>query len=640
MRTSRLFMHALAVSTGVWAAPWAAAQQVPATESGPAVVTVTQSGAQIMMRDAGTGAAIQMPRGPSLHVVRPGADTVIPQIEVRNQPSGYDVVYTFRNEKAFARPAGALNVGVLTLGQNIKTQNFRVEGKTVDIQATRPVPVQPWCYPGYLYSPVAVLRNGQYAVGVSLHYPILEYKHDVGLRITSPTGAASIGEGGRGWNVQFRLNNFGDEADYFGSVINDRFMNPGEQRTYVVSVRVTKTPNEWIRTLLPYRSYFEYLYGGVHYTRDSRPIRGVSVAGQWLATSSNPMGFAEPPVRPDVHGWGPWASRLKNMKATTERVMMWAPSGVFRVNRNLNYPFRFTSRWTEVPRMNDAMAQLKTVPEAGVELGLWWGRSSQVMRSWDTNRIEWLDPDNPEHVQIAFRELDLAVQAGATLIGLDYYFPGRETPLWKLYSWMQMMQQRAPGVKFITEARNCDVMHSIAPTLFDVYPTAEEVRAGEAPVRITEPFYLADFLLPGHETWGALAFDRVRDRRGTPMSATEQRAEMTRASAAGYSIVAFNMEQLASGYDAAESWNTTVPADIRASWGNGGLPTARSGQSGQQAPPVPPSGGSDAQQNPPAQGHPNLSPAGTQTGDAARKSRDAKKPAARKPLTPSGLRPD
>lgn len=606
MRTSSLLTPVLGLALCAWTAHRAAAQQIPPQETGTPIVTVTQVNGQIMMRDAANGAPIQMPRGPGLHSPRPHSDNVTPQIEVRTQPSGYDVVYTFTNEKSFARPMGAVNVGVLTLGQNVKTQDLRWESKTIDAVATRPNPIPAWCYPGYAYSPITVLRNGQYAVGVSLHYPILEYQHDVAIRTTSPTGSAGVGEGGRGWNIQFRLNNFGDDPRYQGSVINDKLLDPGQRRVYVVSVRVTKNPTEWVRTLLPYRAYFESLYGGVRYTRDARPVRGLSVAGEWMLSSSNTMGFTEPSsLRPDRFGWGPWANRIRALQGRAQRVMLWAPSGLFRNNTGLNYPFQFTSRWNDVPMMNDAVTKLRTVPQAGIELGLWWGRSTQVMRSWDTNSVEWLNPDNPEHAQLALRELDLAVMAGTTVIGLDYFFAGEQTPSWKLYHWLERMKQHAPGVKFVTEARNCDFMHTLAPTLFDFYPTLEEVQHGEQLMRITEPFYLADLLVPGHETWGALGFDRVRAVRGAAMSAAEQRSEMLRAAGSGYTIVAFNEEPLTDAHLAIETRNTTIPADIRA--------LAGSRSSTPSAPPIqppatpPPAGGDQAQPPAPVQ-QPQLTP--------------------------------
>ena len=84
-------------------------------------------------------------------------------------------------------------------------------------------------------------------------------------------------------------------------------------------------------------------------------------------------------------------------------MLLWAPTGLYGRNRNLNFPFLFTSHWLAAGHaMGDASEVLREVPPDGAELGLWWGRSAQVMRGWDSGEVSKLDPANAEHVEAAF----------------------------------------------------------------------------------------------------------------------------------------------------------------------------------------------------------------------------------------------
>ncbi|MEI2825143.1 MAG: hypothetical protein V9F04_01185 [Dermatophilaceae bacterium] len=53
-------------------------------------------------------------------------------------------------------------------------------------------------YPAWIYSPVAVMGNSKYNIGVSIQYPMLEYKHQVRVMMYSPGGSTMNGPAGRG----------------------------------------------------------------------------------------------------------------------------------------------------------------------------------------------------------------------------------------------------------------------------------------------------------------------------------------------------------------------------------------------------------------------------------------------------------
>jgi len=541
------------------------AQQIPAAENGPRIVNSSYSNGLLEMREEPSGAPILLQRNRKLHVVNPEHNTIAPSVEHREQPNGFDLIYRYHNTTSAPRALGALEVGVFTLGDMITYQDLRFDGKATVAETRRPNAYPAWTYPNRWYSSVSVMRNNSMAVGVSLLYPALEYKHQARIEMWSPGGPSAVGEGGRGWAVQFRFDNFGRENP--GSKIAwESFLQPGERRTYVVAVRVTKNPDEWVRTLTPYRDYFHALYGGVTYERDPRPVKGGTVAGGWIASGSNEFGFAGPQRRrPDLHGWKPWVDyMLQTTQGEPERVMLWAPSGVFRRAQQNNFPFQFTSNWmTNDPRgqqLRDAPAELRRIPQSGVELGLWWGRASEYMATWDTYHSEVIRIDNEQHMDAVFREIDLAAQAGATVIGLDAVF---KSPFWEVYERIKMMRDRHPQLKFVTEGRSNDILHTVAPTWLDLYVTSRREVDEHGVHMVKTPLYLADFLLPGHETWVGLMHTRYENALGRPPTDQEMIRDIEHMLACGYVPVYWRSGLHNPAWRAAESWLNTVPSDLQ-----------------------------------------------------------------------------
>ncbi len=483
-----------------------------------------------------------------------------PTIAFEPRTDGFTVRFTFVNDSTIPRTLGDIYVPGIRFGHAIQHRDFFAEGNTETIDHKG----QNYfggglVYPEAAYAPVAVISSDGYTIGASLQYPILDYKHRLFIRAESPGGIYIYPN--RNWEIMFRLNPRLPEGAYSP----EGEIAPGDSRQYTLSVRILKQapdqhPNEWLRTLEPYRQYFHSLYGPVRYTRDPRPMLGAAVATTHLLTPDNPFGFnTDGRLRADRYGFGPWAELLNQLRNSGwRRVTLWSPAGLFFNNRNLNFPFQFTSNWRNIPTMDRSVSDLRSFADSGGQLGLWWGRSVQVMNSWDTRNFQLLDPDNPEHRRLAFAEMDGALRAGATFVGLDSF---NMIPLWKNYPWLLELQQRYPTIRFLAERAACDVLHTLAAS----YALSIDDPALDR-VLTKDPHLLADFLNPGHETWGAIHIRFIRTGAnsfaGANATPDQLHREMRRVAAMGYVPHPFTNLPLAQPYDqfnAVESWLTTVP---------------------------------------------------------------------------------
>ncbi len=439
---------------------------------------------------------------------RPNSSAAQPSIAVVPKDGGFDVVYTFENRTSSPAPLGRLALGGIRMGNKVKLRDFRYDGKPGEIDnGGRPYFLGGYVYPHDVYSPVVVCSNDQYQVGVSLQYPVMDYKHEVFIRLETPGG--HFMRDGANWQVLMDLNPLQTVGARYSQAGD---LRPGERRTYTMSVRITGSAQDWVQTLQPYKEYFASKYGGVRYQRDLRPVSAVPLAQAHQLSPSNPYGFDIAALRPDLRGFGPWADELLRVNQRGwSRIMLWAPTGLYRQNLDNNYPFQFTSFWMQGAqhnhRMGDAPTQLRRVANTpGITFGLWWGRAAQVMTSWDTPDAVLLNPDNPAHVAAAQRELDLALQAGVKEIGLDTL---TLMYAWDAYRWLGMLRERAPGVKFVVEPACPDFLHTLGARFVQGNRPQNERQ-----FTLEESQRIADFLLPGHETWAFVRSDYLRGIRG------------------------------------------------------------------------------------------------------------------------------
>ncbi len=510
----------------------------------------------VKMTDRASGRVLLSPAGQPIWSPDEGAPAPQGQspaaVEIVSKPGGFDAVVRITNRTATPMSPGKIAITGFRFGKEVVSRDFRIDGKETTLNhLNRPYTPGGWFYPDGLYSPVAILGEGDVRVGASLIYPILEYKHQTRIGVF-----ARRENPGRGlvWEFSFNLNAPGADGRKL-SLEGD--IPPGETRTYTVAVRAVNSPQAWEQTLQPYADYFKEKYGGVRYERDPRPVQAFSVAASGQVGPGNPMGFRQDKLRPDLHGYGPWAENiLRSVGLGWKRSMVWAAAGATEKGQEKNVPLKFSSQWGAGPgrpaRMQDFSQSLQRVGRGGGNLGLWWSRSAMLAVSYDPPTFVPLDPDDPAQAEAALKDLDAALAAGATTIGLDAF---RNMDIWKAYPWLQRMQARAPGVKFVIEPPLGDIMHTLAPCFLLT------TRAGEGVMRIETRHYLADMLNPGHETWGFTRLDRLSSYLKRDITSADVMAEMQRAATLGYVPVASTGAALDPRLVAAESWKTH-PAPI------------------------------------------------------------------------------
>ena len=538
----------------------ALAQQLPPPESGDKTMNVRLVNGMVEMRDARDDTPIMLPKGVPLHQPKPNSNSATPLVSLQEQPNGFDLTYTFDNQTQLEQELGRMRLGVFTIGQAIDFYDFRWTGDMLRPDYANWV-APGYCYPGGVYSPVAVLGNDKYWIGISFNFPYLEYKHDVRMMVVSPGGDAAKGEGGRGWLYEYRLSEWGDETG-FGKLAFPGKLPPKSKRDYVISVRVVDKADAWQRTLTPYRNFFRSTYQGVHYDRDARPVAAEQIASMETVKPDNPFGFDfHPTKRPDLVGWD-FVTNTLNQQTGWERMMVWMPGGAYQYERDTEW--YFTTPWEANANMQRATEAAHGFPRVAgnYKMGLWWSQSLLYSRS--RGDLVGLNLNNERMVKSALAEVDRAVAAGATMIGLDTFYH-RTVPTWMHLRWLDMMRARHPKVTFVTEPITSDIVHTRAPTFLQCWSRRNPAQAEADLHPIKGPHYLADFILPGHEIWGAYRYLEWQQFYGRQPTLAEVEEDMLDLSSKGLVPVMLTYQNPNSraSYNAVESWDTTVPEDLR-----------------------------------------------------------------------------
>ncbi len=338
-------------------------------------VFYNNSSAKISIIDNQTGAEVITP-DPTVHlVITPNAGgtdtTIVPSVQWQAHGSdtshadGLDLTFTFDNSagSSAARP-GPIRVPGIVFGLSssdlgrVRTRDFFWDGKAFDITTT-PLDTgsdmsQQLVYPGSMFAPVCFLHAGNYALGVSVQYPMVDpacadadcasqYAHHIAMGINLP-----LSDGGRrAWEVNIPI----AQRDFLGvNPTTEGFVPAHQVRQYTVSIRVmladppvvpanptdplpenlppaVSATQPWLALFEPYREYFQARYLGVNYTPDLRPVRGAGTAQASLISPTNPYGFDELPGgggRPYPDGWSGWHTMLQYFHTRAwNRYMLW-----------------------------------------------------------------------------------------------------------------------------------------------------------------------------------------------------------------------------------------------------------------------------------------------------------------------------
>ncbi len=518
------------------------------------------------------GANIIEPRTMAVAGFKREETSILPEIKtVRVGETGFDLVCTYRNTKTSPQPLARLTIGALALGPEVQYLNVH-RGSTIIDTTHKNYISQAWRYPSEAFSPVSVLMNKEVAVGVSLLYPVTEYKHDVLVGVNRAGGVFHGPAGAEGWTVSFDLsqppyNNPNTALPYPAS------LKPGEERTYTVAVRTmkrTKLPRsvtdqqDWLETLLPYREHFQKQFGPVSYTRNPDAVLACEVANVSAIRSDNPRGFlGDKSTRPDLNGFGSFINYIR-AKEGFRRVMLWAPSGLYDKHREHNYPTQFTAGWDDVPLLRTTSQHLNTLPRTGTQLGLWWGRFTQHADTWNPETLEPLDIENREHLRSITKQLALAHKAGSTLIGLDGLNHWL-VPVWDQIRLIRAMRRIYPSITFVAEPMCADFIQVDAPGFMIAYQARKDARSDRDFHKLKTPHYLADFLIPGHETWGYFRYSEIQRVRPGNISAARVQSDADALAKLGYVPVIVSTVPLSdpSRAVAATTWLTTVPKHLQ-----------------------------------------------------------------------------
>jgi hypothetical protein len=457
-------------------------------------------------------------RGLALHDPIGHDDALVPAVNtLRHGSLSYDVTFTFTNSTNSSKPLGRICIGSLTLGEDVTIYDHDQLSTLKELNYDQFTGTG-WTYPGTAYSPAMVLMTQTHVVGVSLLYPVMDYKHDALVRLAKLGGVFKGPPESRGWMVAFDLNNVSGTSSY-STIYNPAMLEPGRTQSYTLCIRAMKRPDpfplkherqDWIRVLEPYRDYYQSQQNAVVYQRRSEPVYGIEIAHAVTTNAQNPRGWTVPATRPDRLGFAPLVNYHIEHDLGFDNVMVWAPSGLFDENTHYNYPSRFTAGWLDSEKLRTATDQVgfAAIPRSGKQLGLWWGRAAQHMDKWNDDEAEPLDPDNSDHMATVYQQMDLAQQVGATMIGLDA-FTHKYMPVWKQKSYIEDLRARYPGISFITEQMSSDVMHAVAPTVNRGYSANGTPREESEYHRLDHPHYLADYINPGHETWAIWRYAEI-----------------------------------------------------------------------------------------------------------------------------------
>lgn len=521
-----------------------------------------------------------------------------PTVTLEQQPDGPDITITYVNNTGAPADLGWLYFSGIKMNDVLDWWDLRHAAKTLRCDRALGLNMRGHDWPGDFYSPVYVVQDTNVIMGFQIMYPAVQYRHGVMMRFYNTPRIA--GDGGPNWSMIFDL-----QAQ----------IPAGETRTYKVAIRIQPRNEHWLKTLLPYRDFFWATYGkGPTYVKDPRPVNTVPMAEINNFSPTNPRAYTYPGTRqPDMVGFRPWARELVRRQTDLgyNRFMIWAVSGLYDRARERNYPSNSLSPIMDNPIMRNSRMELANVASPSLTVGYYLGYSLYVERDWDVpGPFEPLDPTNPELLALAIKEHDMVRELNGRMVGLDAY--GHTNP-WLVYNYLVFLRNRYPEVQYIGEVSPPDIVHTLAASYFFDQEN-------------TVPHLLADFLIPGHETWMAVWGQSLRSSLGRVPTTAEMKVLQRQYAAMGYVVLDLSDVPVDSTLNAANGSIVNLPAELRpGAPTHVSVPPPPAWQVGNEPPPPP-------QEVPPPPPPPPAreDPLGDQAGDWGPKTESGTEPSGRR----------
>lgn len=331
-------------------------------------------------------------------------------------------------------------------------------------------------YPGGIYSPVLGLTDGEVFVAAAMMFDPLASMLEVHPDYLYDHKADR-------WTFLYR---FWDQSGSRRTRVDPKTgkkttralapptatLAPGKTLRFTVSLTAAPAEGDtWVQAYRPYRDFFQSKYGKVRYTTTNEPIFARSYGINRFVSEENPQGYGQNSAgdgdgRLDLEGWDGLRERVMRdaWAYGYRRMMIWQVAGSYRKHPQCNMVWEIGTGQSELARRT-APKEIKALAKEGMTMGFWWGRAFSVTGgTFDDGIRRPLEPDNPEHVRLTRRELDIVYGMGVRLIGLDASPHSVRKEKWSpsigVYPvWMPRLQKWYPDMQWITETAACDMQH-------------------------------------------------------------------------------------------------------------------------------------------------------------------------------------
>jgi hypothetical protein len=368
-------------------------------------------------------------------------------------------------------------------------------------------------YPGTMYSPIAGLAENNMILGVSLIYDLFKYQRVFGMRTFYLKNK---------WHFTFRPLDRQPaltEKELRGRKPVEGTLAPGEKRIYRFAICAVPRA-KWVTAFKPYRDYFVSKYGKCRIKNpDKRPVAALSFGSRRYFAEDNKMGYY---YRLDKLGWKPFVDNYLKEYAPKgwKRFMIWQVAGSYIIHQHRNMVFEIASAQT--PKSLETIGELKRLTDAGIQIGFWLGRATEISKGFDTGERWPIDLDNPKDREIWKKEVSMAYGFGVRMIGLDgvrrgYGHAGISPDGWYVaQKFLPWIAKEFPDMTFVMEPGIVDFQHLHVPIF------AWDMNIPGKPE-------WQNYLIPGQVTYGVIRPNRLAAGKNAEVKDQEKRFRQLKA---------------------------------------------------------------------------------------------------------------